>query len=124
MKVMKMKTKTNKTLATTKAVKLQPSSARKAAEKKIATKTAKAVKAVAEAKSRAKTFRYTGKPLEAGLSGVYGVVVRSMVELHIFTKKELADVVGKNTKSVMDPMKNVAWYMPRAREHGYCEEVQ
>lgn len=108
--------KTNKTLAKT------TSKAVKAAEKKIAAKTAKVVKAVAEAKSRAKTFQYTGKALEAGLSGVRGVIIRGAAELGTFTKAELADYTGKHTKSVMDPLKNVQWYLKDAKALGYVTE--
>lgn len=114
-------------MTTKKTTKLQPAKVSKGkitlkAEKKIATKTAKAVKAVAEAKSRAKTFQYTGKALEAGLSGVRGVIIRGAAELGTFTKAQLADYTGKHTKSVMDPMKNVNWYLKDAKSLGYVKD--
>lgn len=87
-------------------------------------KVVKTEKPKAERKSTAKRYKYSGKPLEAGLKGVYGIMVRCAANYgDYFTKADLAARLELEKASKMPGLKNVAWYLPKAKVDGYVVEA-
>lgn len=84
----------------------------------------KAAGVKAERKSTAKHYKYSGKPLAAGLKGVYGIMIRCAAKYEgTFTKADLGASLERENASKMPGLKNVAWYLPQAKTDGYVVEA-